>query len=228
MQKIDGYFPVYWDERTGTLWLEIPRFDNEFLFSTGLAAGLGSNDIGLDRGQSGGGRVVMFQRIGPKILLVQPNQSFRSSSANAAERKSVEDSFAKSVLWGFTAAAESNGHVLVDATDFLLRDVHGAGNALRPGNYRVDRTRSAFYLPRTKAFPKNTEIEMTLTFVNEAAGGRGGGNAAGPQQGPGPIPEDGGGRAGRGGGRGGGLFSGSVASVTPTAEAVTMREHVSF
>jgi hypothetical protein len=231
MQKIDGYFPLYWDERSGTLWLEIPRFDTEFLLTTGLAAGLGSNDIGLDRGQSGGGRVVMFQRIGPKILLVQTNQSFRSSSANAAERKSVEDSFAKSVLWGFTSAAESNGHVLVDATEFLLRDVHGAGGALRPGNYRVDRTRSAFYLPRTKAFPKNTEIEMTLTFVNEAGGGRGGGG--GPAQGPPPIgegvPSTGSGRAGRGGGRGfGGLFSGTVASVTPSAEAVTMREHVSL
>ena len=168
-----------------------------------------------------------FQRVGPRVLLVQPNVSFRSSSANPLERKSVEDSFAKSVLWGFTVAAESNGRVLVDATDFLLRDVTGAGNALRPGTYRVDRTRSAFYMARTKAFPKNTEVEMTLTFVNDAAGGRGGGNAAGPQQGPGPIPENGsGGRAG--GGRGGGLFSGSVASVTPTSDAVTLREHVSL
>src|SRR5205814_10160382 len=116
--------------------------------------------------------------------------------------------------------AESAGHVLVDATDFLLRDVTGAGNALRPGNYRVDRTRSVFYLPRTKGFAKNTEVEMTLTFANDAAAGRGGGNAGGPAQGPAPIGA-GGGRAG-GGGRGGGLFSGSVASVTPTADAVTM------
>src|SRR5881396_2766920 len=206
MQRFDGYFPLYWDERAGTLYLEIPRFDADFLLSTGLAAGLGSNDIGLDRGQGGQGRVVKFERIGPKILLTQGNQSFRSSSVNAAERKSVDDSFAKSVLWGFTVAAESNGRVLVDATDFLLRDVMGAGNALRPGNYRVDRTRSVFYMPRTRAFAKNTEIETTLTFVNEAAGGRAGG----------------------GGGRGGGLFSGSVASVTPAADAVTMREHVSL
>ena len=229
MQKLDGYFPLYWDERTGSLFIEIPRFDTEFLYTTGLAAGLGSNDIGLDRGAGGGARLVSFQRVGPRVLLVQPNESFRSSSANPLERKSVEDSFAKSVLWGFTVAAESNGRVLVDATDFLLRDVTGAANALRPGTYRVDRTRSAFYIPRTKAFPKNSEIEMTLTFVNEAAGGRGGGNAAGPQQGPGPIPENGGGRAGGGGGgRGGGLFSGSVASVTPTADAVTLREHVSL
>jgi hypothetical protein len=157
--------------------------------------------------------------------MVQSNESFRSTSSNAAERRSVEDSFATSILWGFTVAAESDGHVLVDASDFLLRDIHGAGAALRPGAYRVDRTRSAFYMPHTKAFPRNTEIETILTFVNEGAGGRGGG-AGGPQQGPPPIGESAAG--GRGGGRGGGLFSGTVASVTPTADAVTMREHVSL
>ena len=95
LRKIDGYFPLYWDDRAGTLLLEIPRFDSDFLFSTGLSAGLGSNDIGLDRGGGGQGRVVRFHRVGPKIMLVQPNQSFRSSAANPRERKSVEDSFAQ-------------------------------------------------------------------------------------------------------------------------------------
>jgi len=222
MQKLDGYFPIYWDDRAGTLWLEIPRFDTDFLYTTGLAAGLGSNDIGLDRGQAGGGRIVSFQRIGPKILMVQPNEFFRSSSANPAERRSVEDSFAKSVLWGFTVAAESNGHVLVDATDFVLRDGHGAATSLRPGPYRVDRARSAVNMSRTKAFPKNTEIEVTLTFANDAGGGRGG-FGGGPAQGP-PAIGEGGGR----GGRGGGLFSGTVASVTPAADSVTLREHYSL
>jgi hypothetical protein len=224
MRKIDGYFPLYWDERTGSLFLEIPRFDTDFLYTSGLAAGLGSNDIGLDRGLEGSAHVVSFQRIGPKVLLVQGNDSFRSSSTNPAERRSVEDSFAKSVLWGFTVAAETNGHALVDASDFFLRDGEGAGNALRPGTYRVDRTRSAFYMERTKAFPKNSEIEVTLTFANEPAGGRGGGGG-GPAQGPPAIGAGGGGGAG---GRGGGLFSGSVASVTPVAEAVTLREHFSL
>src|SRR5271154_5304212 len=93
MEKLDGYFPVYWDQKTGLLYLEIPRFDTEFLYTTGLAAGLGSNDIGLDRGQGGGAHIVSFQRIGPKVLMVQSNESFRSSSVNAAERRSVEDSF---------------------------------------------------------------------------------------------------------------------------------------
>jgi uncharacterized protein DUF4953/uncharacterized protein DUF5117/uncharacterized protein DUF5118 len=226
MQKLDGFFPIYWDERSGSLFFEIPRFNSDFLLTTGLAAGLGSNDIGLDRGQGGQGRVVSFERVGPKVLLVQGNESFRSTSSNPAERKSVEDSFARSILWGFTVAAESNGRVLVDASDFLLRDIHGAAAALRPGPYRVDRTRSAFYMARTKAFPKNTEIETTLTFASDAAGGRGGGG--GPQQGPPAITEPGAGRGAGGGGRGGGLFSGSVASVTPTPDAVTLREHVSL
>lgn len=222
MRQLDGYFPLYWDERTGTLWLEIPRFNTEFLYSTGLSAGLGSNDIGLDRGESGNGRIVMFQRVGPKVLLVQSNENFRSLSRNAAERRAVEDSFATSVLWGFTVAAESGGRVLVDATDFVLRDGFGAAGSLRPGTYRVDRTRSAVYMEHTKAFPKNTEIDVTLTFTNDA-GSRGGGGG-GPAQGPNAIGQ-GGGRSGR---SGGGLFSGTVASVAPSADAVTMREHYSF
>jgi len=228
MKKIDGYFPLYWDERTGGMFLEIPRLDTEFLFSTGLSAGLGSNDIGLDRGSgAGGGRIVQFQRVGPRVMLVQGNQSFRSSSKNPLERKSVEDSFAKSILWGFTVAGESNGRILVDATDFFMRDVVNAAGRLRPGNYRIDRTRSAFYLPNTRNFPQNTEVDMTLTFVNEQTGG-GGGGGGGPVQGPAPIGAGGGGGGGGGGGFGGGLFSGSVASVTPSPDAVTMREHVSF
>ena len=225
MQKLDGYFPLYWEDRTGSLFLEIPRFNAEFLLAGGLAAGLGSNDIGLDRGQEGGGRLVSFQRVGPKIFLVQPQESFRSTSANPAERKSVEDSFAKSILYGFTVAAESNGHVLVDATDFFVRDGQNAGNALRPGTYRVDRTRSAIFMERTKAFPKNTEVEVTLTFSNDAAGGgRGGGGPAGGPPAIGAVAGAGGG----GGGRGGGLFTGTVASVTPSPEAVTLREHYSL
>src|SRR5882724_1412811 len=112
LQKIDGYFPLYWDERSGSMFMEIPRFDTDLLLNTGLAAGLGSNDIGLDRGTGGGAKLVSFQRVGPRVLMVQPNMSFRSSSANPLERKSVEDSFAKSVLWGFAVAGEANGHVL--------------------------------------------------------------------------------------------------------------------
>ncbi|MEY4093354.1 MAG: hypothetical protein RLZZ53_553 [Acidobacteriota bacterium] len=224
MKKMDGYFPLYWDERTGSLFLEIPRFDVEFLYSNGLSAGLGSNDIGLDRGTGRGSRIVEFQHVGPQVFLSQPNQSFRSSSPNPLERKSVEDSFARSIIWGFPVAAETGGRVLVDATPFLLRDIANAGQSLRPGNYQVDRTRSAFYMPNTKNFPKNTEVDVTITLVNNQTGG-GGGGGGGPAQGPQQIGATGG---GGGGGFGGGLFSGSVASVTPSPESVTLRQHASF
>jgi hypothetical protein len=223
LQKLDGYVPLYWDERSGSLLMEINKFDTEMLYATGLSAGLGSNDIGLDRGQQGQGRVVKFQRVGPRVLLVQPNFTFRANSPNADERRAVEDAFARSILWGFTVAAESDGRVLVDATDFFLRDAQNVIPRLRPGNYRLDRTRSAIDMPWTKAFPKNTEVDATLTFVNDAAGG-GRGFGAGPAQGPppvgSPVPAEGGG--------GFGMFSGSVASVTPSADAVTLREHYTF
>jgi len=225
-QKLDGYMPLYWDEKTGSLWMEINKFDTEMLYSTGLTAGLGSNDIGLDRGQGGQGRVVKFQRIGPRVLMVQPNYTFRANSPNADERRAVEDAFAKSILWGFTVGAESDGRVLVDATDFFLRDAHNVIPRLRPGNFRVDRTRSAIDLPWTKGFPKNTEVDAILTFANEGAGGGGGrGGGGGPAQGPPTVNSP---IGGGGGGFGGGLFSGTVASVTPTADAVTLREHHTF
>ena len=114
--KLDGYFPLYWSEDSGQLLLEISRFNTDFLFSNGLSAGLGSNDIGLDRGQGGGSRIVQFQRVGRKVLMVQGNLSFRSSSTNPLERKSVEDSFAKSVLWGFTVIAVTGDRVATIAS----------------------------------------------------------------------------------------------------------------
>jgi uncharacterized protein DUF4953/uncharacterized protein DUF5117 len=222
-QKLDGFVPLYWDEKTGSLWMEINKWDTEMLYSTGLAAGLGSNDIGLDRGQSGQGRIVKFQRVGPRVMMVQPNYTFRANSPNPDERRAVEDAFAKSILWGFTVAAETDGRVLVDATDFFLRDAHNVIPRLRPGNFRVDRTRSAIDLPWTRAFPKNTEVDAILTFANDGAGGGGRGGGGGPTQGPAPVgspvPQ---------GGFGGGLFSGTVGSVTPTADAVTLREHHTF
>src|SRR5438874_715901 len=124
-QKLAGYFNLFWDAKAGKLWLEIDKWNAEFLYQSGLSAGVGSNDIGLDRGQLGQTRVVRFERSGPKVLLVQENLDYRAESDDEHERRAVRDSFAESVIWGFTAAGEENGHVLVDATDFYLRDAHG-------------------------------------------------------------------------------------------------------
>jgi len=171
--KFAGYFNLYWDAKQGKLWLEIDKWNAEFLYQSGLPAGIGSNDIGLDRGQLGETRIVRFERSGPKILLIQENLNYRAVSNDADERRAVHDSFAESALWGFTVAAEEKDRALVDATDFFLHDAHGVPEALRrakQGAYHVDASRCAIYLPQTKNFPLNTEVESTLTFVGDDPG----------------------------------------------------------
>lgn len=174
LKHAPGYFDFYYDEKLDKMLLAIDKFDTEFLYVVSLPAGVGSNDIGLDRGQLGADRVVKFVRSGPKVLMVQPNYGFRAITDNAEERNAVELAFAKSVLWGFSVIAEEGNKVLVDATDFYLQDAHDVAGALRSqqqGNYSLDKSRSAFYTPRTKNFPQNTEVEVTLTFTGQATGG---------------------------------------------------------
>jgi len=175
LQKIDGFVPVYLNNEDGKIYLEISRFNREFLYQVSLPTGVGSNPIGLDRGQLGETKVVYFERAGNKILLVQPNYDFRALGNNQAEKRSVEESFAKSVIWGFKVEATENDRILVDATGFLIRDAHGVIDNLRDtkqGNYSFDESRSALYLPNTKGFPKNTEIEATVTLTTNADAGR--------------------------------------------------------
>jgi hypothetical protein len=207
MRKMPGYFPLYWDDKAGKIWLEIDRFDAEFLYVDSLPAGMGSNDLGLDRGQIGGSRIVKFLRSGPRILLLQPNFEFRAVNGSADEKRAVEESFAQSVLWGFDVQAEEDGRVLVDATQFFLRDAHNIPQAIQRAQpigggpqfmgggggspFRLDASRCAFYLPNTKNFPKNTEVETILTFTGDNPN----------------------------------MF---VREVTPSPDAVTVREHHSF
>jgi hypothetical protein len=201
MRHIPGLLSLDWDARAGHLYLELPLASNrsaDLLYTESLPYGTGSNDLGLDRGQTSPGLIVHFERIGPKVLLIEPNQAFRSSSADPAEQLAVAQSFPSSILYGFTVAAESPGGrtVLVDATDFFLRDAHGVSDSLtkaKQGSYKIDASRSAIDLGDTKAFPKNTEVEAILTFTTDGA------------------PE-----------------GGFVANVTPDPHAITLREHQSF
>lgn len=173
MTAYSGFFPFWWDDREGKIWLEVSRFDTEFLYVNSLPAGVGSNDIGLDRGQIGASRVVKFVRSGNKILLLQPNLGYRASSPNAQEQRSVEEAFAQSVLWGFVAAAKEDDRYLVDFTPFVLQDAHDVAGALarsNQGTYAIDANRSAVFLERTKNFPKNSEWEATVTFTGKPLG----------------------------------------------------------
>ena len=179
MESIDGFLPLYWDEDRGQLWMEIPELDLEMIHFSGFGAGLGSNDLGLDRGAlRGGTQIVKFERVGRRVMMVQPNYRFRALTDNPAEARAVTDAFARSILWGFTAEAETDGRVLVDLTGFLVRDAVNAGQSMRPGTYRLDQSRSSIYMEMTDAFPTNTELEVELTFTRQPGGGGGGGRGA--------------------------------------------------
>jgi len=198
MRHMPGFLPLHWDAKNGRLYLEIPQLNVDMLYFDSLPFGTGSNDLGLDRGQVSAAKLVRFERVGPKIFLVRPNEYFRSSAQDPSERLAVRQSFPESILGGFSVAAENSaaeaGAVLVDATEFFVRDVHGVSEALgKQGAYKLDAARSAIAIDATKVFPKNTEVEAVLTFASDT-----------------PVR---------------GSF---VADVTPDAHALTLREHQSF
>ena len=165
--RYDGYFTFYYDNSNDKIFLEIENLGEEFLYVNALSEGIGSNDIGLDRGQLGNTRVVKFIKAGNKLLLIQPNQYYRAITDNIEEKKSVEQAFAKSILKGFVIKETKNGKYLVDATSFFIRDAHGVMGRLsakKQGKYTLDRSRSAINLERIKAFPKNVEFDVMITF----------------------------------------------------------------
>jgi hypothetical protein len=173
LKPYTGFLNYYYDEKTDKIFLSIESFDTELLYIVSLPAGIGSNDIGLDRGQLAGERIVKFERRGPKVLLIEPNYRYRAITNNVDEQRSVQEAFAQSVLWGFTVVAEEGGKVLVDASDFFMQDAHdviGTLRATNQGNYSLDKSRSAFYTPRIKSFPENSEFEVTLTFTGQPTG----------------------------------------------------------
>ena len=167
LTKTEGFFDYYFDDNQAKLWLEVDKLNSEFLYANYLAAGVGSNDIGLDRSQPGGERVVYFEKRGPKLFLIQPNVDFIARSDNELEKKSVREAFASSVLAAFTIEAMSDGTYLIDLTPYLIRDAHDVIGRLRSrgeGTYTLDKNRSTLYKEGTFNFPKNTEFETMLTF----------------------------------------------------------------
>ena len=202
MELRKGFYDFYWDNTNGKIYLVVDKLNMPFLYVNSLPAGLGSNDIGLDRGQLGDSRIVYFNRVGKKLFLTQPNLDYRAVTNDKREQKAVEQSFAQSILFNFNIEAEeenaadpSMNKILIDATSFLLRDAHGVVDRIkraRQGTYTINENRSAIYIQNTKNFPKNAEFEATVTFVGGSDAGR------------------------------------LVQSVTPSPEAITVRMHHSF
>ena len=173
MDAHPGFLPIYWDAREGKLYLELPSLDTELLYVVFLETGLGSNPVGLDRGQVGSQRIVRFERVGPRVRLVEPNQRYRADTADPDEARAVRESFATSTLWATDVVAETGDRVLVDVSDLCLADAHGIAQSLDDsdqGSFHLDTGRSAYVLDRTRAFPKNTEVSVELTFAGDDPG----------------------------------------------------------
>lgn len=173
LKTFEGFFTFYYNEDKDEIYLEVGKLDSEFLYVNSLRTGLGSNDIGLDRGKLGNEKVVKFVKAGNKLLLVQPNLKYRAITDNAAEKKSVEEAFARSVLFGFPIKEQKGQTYIIDLTPFLMQDTYGVAEAIKKekqGNFSLDRSRSALQMERTKSFPKNTEFEALITLSGNGAG----------------------------------------------------------
>ncbi|WP_395680737.1 zinc-dependent metalloprotease [Dokdonella sp.] len=176
MSSAAGLFDVWRDEAKGRVLLGVHAFEQPFLMTTSLPWALGSNDVGLDRGQSSDSHLVEWRRAGARVLLVEDNTKFRAVSGNPDEALSVRQAFAESVLWAGDIVAERKGAdavVVVDASPLLLSDRHGIAARLeqaKQGKYDIDEKRSAVSLADAKSFPDNTELEAMLTFKGAGEG----------------------------------------------------------
>ena len=173
MEKRDGFFPVYWDAARGKIFLELPVEGEQFLYLRSLATGFGIAGSDIDRGRVGDEGLARWERSGPKMHLVLDNPRFRAIGASEATQRTVRESFPTSTIAALEIVSEQGGRVLVDATPLALSDVGDIRGELRAegqGNYALDRDRSRIYLPHTKAFPRNTELEASLTFVSDNPG----------------------------------------------------------
>ena len=169
----EGFMNFSYNNDSGKIILEINKLDSEFMYINSLSRGVGNNDLGLDRGQLGNSRIVYFTRRGNKILLIQPNLRYVSNSSNYLENKAVKEAFARSVLFGFDIIEKTKDSYKIDITSFLIRDAHGVSQRLRysnSGSYTLNKSMSAIDLDRTKAFPKNIEFDVLLTFTGNPSG----------------------------------------------------------
>ncbi len=168
-----GFMNFSYNDDSGKIILEIDNLDTEFLYINSLSRGVGNNDLGLDRGQLGNSRIVYFTKRGNKILLIQPNLRYISTSSNNLENKAVEEAFARSVLFGFEIIEKSEDSYKVDLTPFLINDAHGVSlrlKYLKSGSYTLNKSMSAIDLERTKSFPENIEFDVLLTFTGNPSG----------------------------------------------------------
>lgn len=171
-QKHPGFIDVWSNQEQARLMATVEA-NRAFLMVSSLPFALGSNEIGLDRGQSGGSKLVHFERHGKRVFLVQENTRYRADSPDADERAAVREAFAGAVLWSTELLAVDGQKLLIDLSSLLLSDRHGVAarlNGAKQGSYNIDEKRSAVLVEQIKNFPDNTELEALLSFAGSGEG----------------------------------------------------------
>ncbi len=170
----DGFVGIVYDKKEGKTYLKINNIGEDFIYQTSLPSGLGSNDVGLDRGQLGSTRLAVFEHTGNKVFLRQKPVRYRANTDNPTEALAVDEAFASSILWGFPVVESNDNWVLVDASEFVLQDSHGIGRHLKNikqgDSYQVDSSRSALDIAWSKSFPDNTALQSIITLVGSKPG----------------------------------------------------------
>ena len=186
LERREGFIPLLWDAEQGRLLFELTRFDQDILYFTSVAKGSGSGSVGLEWAGGGEGGVIQFQRIGPKVMVVQKNLRFRAGNGGPGIEKGIDASFPDSIIASLPIIRTDAGKVIVDATPLVVRDAAGfaaprpsggrgdvqAAELIPGATWRFDAARSAIYLPHTKGFPKNSEVEVTATYEALSGGAR--------------------------------------------------------
>lgn len=170
-QASQGFINLFYDAKAGQLYLEVDKLNQPFLMLTSLPHGVGSNDIGLDRGQLGQTRMVQFEQHGPYLVLKQLNTDFRASSDNISEKQAVTQAFAESILWRGKIVAGKQA--IVSLNDLVINDLHGVVDVLaatKQGQYSLDDNRSVILPQGIKSFERNADVDVNLTFTTSKAG----------------------------------------------------------
>ena len=160
-QSYKGYFNFEFNDTTGKLLLTIDKLNQDFLMVNAYGTGIGSNDLGMDRGRLSDIRIVRFEKHGDKILLTQPNLGFRAVSDNSHEVKAVSEAFAKSVIYGFKIEKKVDNNFIIDISPLMFEDLNLVAYNLKEskqGTFKIEKSRCALYFDNIHAFPKKCRI----------------------------------------------------------------------
>ena len=172
-KKRDGFFALQVDTARNRVYAQIPSPGKDgvalrMIHTAGLTAGLGSNPVGLDRGWWRDGEIMVFRKIGDKVILEVENQTYRASPENPLEQRAVKESFATSFVASAEILSEAGG-LTIDLTDYLTSDSLNLVQYLKDagqGSFSVAKDRTLVDTSNAFAFPDNVEIDAFFTLTS--------------------------------------------------------------